>query len=1105
MAAKSKSKAEALAPVDAPLPLVTVDSHGKFVVGSEAFNLIRQIKGDVAVIAVAGIYRTGKSYILNRLLGKQQGFAVGPTVNPCTKGIYIWGRPIVLQREGDEPLSVLLVDTEGIGSIQQDQTYDVKIFSLAILLSSYFVYNSMSIIDERALDGLSLVVNLTKQISTRSNTGGGKANGKGKAAQAKANGETSASELADYFPHFLWLLRDFALDLVDDKGAPITSRQYLENALRERPEPAQQSKNAIRSTIKQLFRERDCVALVRPVVDEKQLKTIDAIPYAQLRPEFRQQSDELVQKILDEAPAKQINGQNLTGESFAQLLHIYTDSINAGAVASIQSAWESLSAQVNQQAMEEAQHAWTSGINARYNPNRPLNDDHLQALHLECMNEAFGIYDAMCYHGPPAAAMRKQLKAKMVAEFARLVQSNREASSRFVLRLLGTLYEPLEASAKSGQYTSLDALLEAWQGLQKKFFEHLGDSQASRVVAYDEFLKFYTTNLLTTGSHVMKAIKDTHTQQIEQLKKKLDSLTAEKHATELASVKAIEENKRLVSQLSTAEKSLKTLEANLATANENWKSAQTQLTKATTEASKAMAEANKAIAEVKKAQSHTLAAEVKFNNEIDSVKAALKEKSKSYDEKVKELEATKKRIETLETVVSTMKQSLEKTEKSATDKLKATEQTMQSDKQKLQTSLDKALREKDAMEAREKVLKDNIQDLQDKLVSMTEDLKDTKVQTESAVGPLKKQVQELKKALEESKSETARALAQAEKSAAAKSSADKVERALVSMTRERDDANGERDALKREVALLHNKHVAALAPLSEELETKIAEVAELKRELAKVKQQAAAASAQLNKAKATPPAPIASSAPSAASSASRPSTKASSSSAPSTAIHRSAMDEDEDNDRDFDDASSVASMASDMSEIDGALITKGKKKTATAAKRTAKTAASSKAAPKASSSKKTSRTTALPDLDEYESSDDEELAMASAVAPVARTSTAASSSTPRRGRASRAPAPEPVATSSNHSDAMDVDIDLPAPKSRKRTRPSDFSETAEVPEHEVETPSKNKKSQNDPLKMDKTALKSTLTAAGVKLPPGDHSKAHYVELFNAKFNANKKK
>jgi hypothetical protein len=39
---------------------------------------------------VAGMYRTGKSYLLNQmLLNRSDGFGIGPTVNPCTKVIIL--------------------------------------------------------------------------------------------------------------------------------------------------------------------------------------------------------------------------------------------------------------------------------------------------------------------------------------------------------------------------------------------------------------------------------------------------------------------------------------------------------------------------------------------------------------------------------------------------------------------------------------------------------------------------------------------------------------------------------------------------------------------------------------------------------------------------------------------------------------------------------------------------------------------------------------------------------------------------------------------------------------------------------------------------------
>ncbi len=52
----------------------------------EASALLQKIKGPIGLVAVAGMYRTGKSYLLNRmLLNRSDGFGVGPTINPCTK------------------------------------------------------------------------------------------------------------------------------------------------------------------------------------------------------------------------------------------------------------------------------------------------------------------------------------------------------------------------------------------------------------------------------------------------------------------------------------------------------------------------------------------------------------------------------------------------------------------------------------------------------------------------------------------------------------------------------------------------------------------------------------------------------------------------------------------------------------------------------------------------------------------------------------------------------------------------------------------------------------------------------------------------------------
>jgi hypothetical protein len=58
----------------------------EFIVNPDAVQFLNTIESPLGVIAVAGMYRTGKSYLMNRvLLNRNSGFGVGNTVNACTK------------------------------------------------------------------------------------------------------------------------------------------------------------------------------------------------------------------------------------------------------------------------------------------------------------------------------------------------------------------------------------------------------------------------------------------------------------------------------------------------------------------------------------------------------------------------------------------------------------------------------------------------------------------------------------------------------------------------------------------------------------------------------------------------------------------------------------------------------------------------------------------------------------------------------------------------------------------------------------------------------------------------------------------------------------
>lgn len=133
--------------------------------------------------------------------------------------------------------------------------------------------------------------------------------------------ETDPEELANLFPSFLWVLRDFSLQLVDDNGEQITAKEYLEKVLDTSTVfYEQEQKNKIRKLIKTYFKDRDAYTMVRPLLKEKELQNLENMGPEKLRPEFLEQVLQLRKKILGRVRVKSFKGKPLTGEMFINLI-----------------------------------------------------------------------------------------------------------------------------------------------------------------------------------------------------------------------------------------------------------------------------------------------------------------------------------------------------------------------------------------------------------------------------------------------------------------------------------------------------------------------------------------------------------------------------------------------------------------------------------------------------------------------------------------------------------------------------------------------------------------------------------------------------------------
>ena len=316
-------------PKNTALPFIIYE-NGKFIISNQSRLLLKQKQfKNIGLISLVGKYRTGKSFLINRVIlnnKSKSGFSVGPTFKPCTKGIWIWSEPIMTKNNNEE-FPCFMIDTEGLGAYDEEVNHDSKIFLIAILISSLFIFNSFGTIDENAISSLSFVLNLSKTIKLRNSFK-----------------EDNKDELSQYFPCFLWLLRDFSLRLVDKNGKNITEKQYLENALEnikggENNEIIKE-KNRVRSLIRAYFPDRDCFAMVRPVEEEKNLQRLQFLPDNQLRAEFLEQAKNFRNKVFKKIKPKTFHGQFISGSMLVELVQSILDAINGGGIPVIENSWK---------------------------------------------------------------------------------------------------------------------------------------------------------------------------------------------------------------------------------------------------------------------------------------------------------------------------------------------------------------------------------------------------------------------------------------------------------------------------------------------------------------------------------------------------------------------------------------------------------------------------------------------------------------------------------------------------------------------------------------------------------------------------------------------
>uniref|UniRef100_H0XVV3 GB1/RHD3-type G domain-containing protein n=1 Tax=Otolemur garnettii TaxID=30611 RepID=H0XVV3_OTOGA len=471
-----------------PAPVCLIkNTKGQLVVNPEGLTILSAIKQPVVVVAIVGLYRTGKSYLMNKLAGKDKGFSLGSTVQSHTKGIWMWCVPHP-KKPGH---TLVLLDTEGLGDVEKgDNQNDSWIFALAILLSSTFVYNSMGTINQQAMDQLHYVTELTNRIRSKSSPGDSQV-------------EDSA-DFVSFFPAFVWTLRDFSLDLEID-GRPITADEYLEHSLQLKKGTSQKNKifNEPRLCIRKFFPEKKCFIFDRPA-HRKYLTRLEQLKEENLNPEFLEQVAEFCSYIFSHAKVKTLSGGiTVNGPRLENLVLTYVDAISSGDLPCMENAVLALAQLENAAAVQKAIDHYEQQMSQKVQlPTETLLE--LLDLHRAIEKEAIEIFMKYSFKDVDQT-FQKKLGTQLDVRRDDYCKQNMKASADYCTELLEDIFGPLEEEVKLGVFSKAGGyqlFIQRKHELQDKY-----DKVPRKGIQAEEMLRKYLKSKEDVADALLKTDK----------------------------------------------------------------------------------------------------------------------------------------------------------------------------------------------------------------------------------------------------------------------------------------------------------------------------------------------------------------------------------------------------------------------------------------------------------------------------------------------------------------------------------------------------------------------------------------------------------------------
>uniref|UniRef100_A0A8D1FGY5 GB1/RHD3-type G domain-containing protein n=1 Tax=Sus scrofa TaxID=9823 RepID=A0A8D1FGY5_PIG len=398
-------------------PICLIENNNELLsVNQEALEILEKISQPVVVVAIVGLYRTGKSYLMNRLAGRNHGFRLGSTVQSETKGIWMWCVP----HPSKPDRTLVLLDTEGLGDVEKvRQKVTEKYFLFWVLSLSLHEPRNLTKHQPRREEGSLYVTELTELIRTKSSS--------------ENDGVEDCTEFVSFFPDFIWIVRDFTLDL-KLHGHPVTEDEYLENALKLIPgnNPKARISNLPRECIRHFFPKRKCFVFDRPTHDKDLLANIENVSDDQLDPKF-------------------LDGITVVGKRLGILVVAYVDAINTGDVPCLENAVTTLAQLENSAAVQKAADLYSEQMAQRLSlPTDTLLE--LLEVHAACESKAIAVFMEHSFKDD-TQEFQKMLVEIIKNKKEGFVLQNEEASAKYCQEKLDQLSKTLMKGISAGMFS----------------------------------------------------------------------------------------------------------------------------------------------------------------------------------------------------------------------------------------------------------------------------------------------------------------------------------------------------------------------------------------------------------------------------------------------------------------------------------------------------------------------------------------------------------------------------------------------------------------------------------------------------------------------------